>query len=196
MVLRGIYYICVDKVYAMGIEQPSKYYDAIYRRSREYKGHYSDVRWLPMFERAMQFLVRGSILELGCGVGQFAHMLYDMGMERYTGIDFSQEAIRQCKSKSLKGYDFICDSIYNCIEMDCYDNIVAFEVFEHLDDLQVLSMIPKGKNLIISLPTFGGKAHLRYFETKGEIERYYEGVIGIGGIERVINWHLIVGEKL
>ena len=29
-----------------------------------------------------------------------------------------------------------------------------------------------------------------------DIEWRYEGVIGVGSIERVMNWHLIVGEKL
>ena len=36
-----------------------------------------------------------SVLDIGCGPGQFAACLFDMaGIETYTGLDFSAEAIR------------------------------------------------------------------------------------------------------
>jgi SAM-dependent methyltransferase len=178
----------------MGVEQPANYYDAIYERAKKYNRHYTGVRWLPMFEKAST-LIKGSVLELGCGVGQFAHLLYDKGYKKYLGIDFSEQAIIRCKKLGLNGFDFYQDDIYTCLEYEIFDTIVALETLEHLDDLKVLNSVPKGKRLVISLPTFNNDAHLIWFSNEYEIFERYKGIINIDYIERISDWFLFSGEK-
>jgi 2-polyprenyl-3-methyl-5-hydroxy-6-metoxy-1,4-benzoquinol methylase len=179
----------------MGTEQPSTYYDAIYSKAKKYNRHYTGVRWLPLFEKAAT-LIQGSIFEIGCGVGQFANLIHDKGVKQYTGIDFSKEAIDRCKRLNLKGYDFYQDDVYGCLEIDLFDTIVALETFEHLDDLRVINTIPKGKKLVISLPTFGSESHLIWFSSADEIIKRYKSVIKIDYIERISDWFLFSGVKI
>lgn len=179
----------------MGTEQPSDYYDAIYIRAKKYNRHYTGVRWLPLFEKASE-KIKGSVLELGCGVGQFANLIHDKGVKKYTGIDFSKEAIDRCKRLKLSGYEFYQDDVYECLKMGLFDTIVALETFEHLDDLRVINLISKGKRLVVSLPTFGSESHLIWFQSSEEIVKRYKEVIRIDYIKRIEDWFLFSGEKI
>jgi 2-polyprenyl-3-methyl-5-hydroxy-6-metoxy-1,4-benzoquinol methylase len=180
----------------MGVEQPASYYDAIYRTAKKYNRHYTGVRWLPLFERAKELLTKGNILELGCGVGQFAHLIYDSLGRDYTGIDFSKEAIDRCKAKNLKGYHFIQGDVYKVLQYDNFDNVVALETFEHLNDIEIISNIPSGKHLVISLPTFKNEAHLIWFDNESQIIDRYKNLIKIEAIELISDWFLFSGKKI
>jgi 2-polyprenyl-3-methyl-5-hydroxy-6-metoxy-1,4-benzoquinol methylase len=177
----------------MGVEQPAEYYDAIYCKTKKYNRHYTGVRWLPMFEKATTLIKSDNILEIGCGVGQFAHLLHDKGFKNYTGIDFSKEAIDRCKRLNLAGYHFIKSNVYKMSHVSNFDTIIALETLEHLNDFEILSLIPKGKRVIISLPTFNNEAHLIWFKDKSEIFQRYDMIIDIDYIERISDWFLFSG---
>lgn len=182
----------------MGEEQPSAYYDRIYNTARKYRRHYSGVRWRAMFEKAAQRCGQ-HVLELGCGVGQFAHMLYDKGWLFYRGVDFSPVAIQRARSWKTKGFSFEVKDIYlpgtyHPQGFD-YDTVVALETLEHVRDLEVLEMIPPGKRLVFSLPTFDNEAHLIHFtDVAGIIDRY-RGYMSVDYIERISDWFLFTGIK-
>jgi len=179
----------------MGSEQGKEYYDKIYQVAKKYRRHYSGVRWLPMFEKAAT-MIGSNILEIGCGPGQFAHLIYDKGIKHYTGVDFSEVAITRAKTWKLKGYKFFKGNIYdNSWYKGDYDTVVALEVLEHVQDFVVLDKIPSGMRMVVSLPTFPSESHLIYFnDIWGIAKRYYDH-IDIKYIERISDWYLVSGEK-
>lgn len=149
-----------------------------------------------MFKKALSWITTESVLELGCGVGQFAHLLNDERQVKYKGVDFSEVAIERCKKLKLKGYEFEQADIYELEYINDSDVIVALETLEHLDDLRVLDRIEKGKKLIISLPTFNNEAHLIWFDDAKKIIDRYESTIKIMEIIKISDWFLFYGYKL
>jgi 2-polyprenyl-3-methyl-5-hydroxy-6-metoxy-1,4-benzoquinol methylase len=125
------------------------------------------------------------ILDLGCGPGQFARMLFDMGLKNYRGIDFSAEAIRLAKKT---GGNFVCDDILKCDYGD-YDIVVCLETLEHIPgDLAVIRRIKKGKKIIFSVPDYESPTHVRVFKELEEVrERYGADIMLMRPFEFIIN---------
>ncbi|MHC4985658.1 MAG: class I SAM-dependent methyltransferase [Planctomycetota bacterium] len=46
-----------------------------------------------------------AILEIGCGAGQLAHYLHDLGLRRYVGVDFSPAAIELARAASPQAFE-------------------------------------------------------------------------------------------
>ncbi|MGB9585968.1 MAG: class I SAM-dependent methyltransferase, partial [Anaerolineales bacterium] len=95
-----------------------------------------------------ELLGRHSILDLGCGNGEFAHELYRQGYKgAYLGLDFSDELLEIAnadwdsdthQSQTLTRFIQADISQYGWldkIEWDC-DTVVAFAVFHHLPGYQ------------------------------------------------------------
>jgi len=179
----------------MGTEQNSNYYDKIYQVAKKYRRHYSGVRWLPMFEKAAT-MVGSSVLELGCGVGQFAHLLHDKGIRNYTGIDFSPVAIERCLKLNIPKFNFKLENIYNSVNYQGnYDTVVALETLEHVMDMKVIDNIKPEIHVIFSLPTFTNEAHLIHFTDANGIVNRYNDVIKFNYIEKISDWFLFSGTK-
>lgn len=149
-----------------------------------------------MFIKAMSYIQTDNILELGCGVGQFANLLHDNRDVKYVGIDFSDVAIRRCNALSLDDYKFYLDDIYTTRFINEFDSIISLETLEHVDDMKVLNRVDAGKKLIISLPTFNNEAHLIWFENEQQIIDRYKGIIEIQHIHRISDWFLFSGTKI
>ena len=96
----------------MGIEQPQKYYNQVFTSSKKYGRHYSALKCFPMFDKAKNF-VHGKVLEIGCGTGQFSHLLYDQGIKDYTGFDFSEVAIAKSMLLWKLPYTYIKGNAYD-----------------------------------------------------------------------------------
>jgi len=146
-------------------------YDGIYHR------HYRDTPYYPMWQRAALYLNKDSrILDLGCGPGQFAHMLFDMGVKHYRGIDFSSEAIRLARKT---GGDFACEDILTCDWGD-YDVVVCLETLEHIEnDLGVIKRIGKGRRVVFSVPDYDSPTHVRTFRDMAAVKRRYGKMVNI-----------------
>jgi len=71
-------------------------------------------------------------LEVGCGTGEFCHILHKMGAE-VTGIDISESAITEARSR-YKTVPFHIGSIENLDPETKYDAVFAYELIEHLTD--------------------------------------------------------------
>lgn len=108
--------------------------------------------------------LKGSILEVGCGIGNFSALLAQYG--DVTGIEINQKYINKLKEniKLHRNDDLKSNVGYGDIEKGKYffkpkkfDTIICFNVLEHIkDDKKALSnmknMLKKGGRLIIIVP--------------------------------------------
>jgi len=154
------------------------WYDARYASEEAYRIHYTATSyyflWCVVAERMEQAGV-GSVLEIGCGSGQFACLLRDRGMERYWGFDASRAAVELARS-TCPQYEFF---VANALQTDLYtrlhyDAAICMEVLEHIEeDLDVLRNIPQGTTFFGTVPNFPYVSHVRHFADCAEVaERY------------------------
>ena len=116
-----------------------------------------------------------SVLDIGCGPGQFAALLRDRGLRRYLGIDFSPARIEQAR-KVCPELDFVEADVFetDLLRTHDYDAAVCLEFLEHVErDLEVIGSLRRGTRLYASVPDFGGPAHVRYFQSSDEVENRY-----------------------
>ena len=145
--------------------------------------------WMRMYRKAITCLppapVDGanqefSILDLGCGPGYFARVLYRDGYVNYLGIDFSEVCIRKAK-KRVPNFEFMVGDLYDeeiQAKFADYDYILALEVLEHLErDKEVIAAIPSGKKIIVAVPNNSGQGHVRIFGGVKELKEWYADFI-------------------
>ena len=181
----------------MGVEMGPEHYDKVYASTELYRLHYTESRCYRLWTAVLRFLSvfqAPSILEIGCGTGQFAHLLWDKGYRNYLGFDFSTQAIQIAKC--------VCDQSFvvaDAREPDAYahdyDLVIAVDVLEHVeDDFGILGQIAKETPLIFTLPTFDDPAHVRWFRHPDEIYERYGHNIGFTGVSFVEPWFACLGE--
>ena len=185
----------------MGTKYKAEQYDKIYIEVDKYWKHYSESPYLPIYEVAIKHLKTLNVLELGCGTGQFAEMLFDKFKNiNYYGVDFSEQAIKMAKmfapEFTFEVMDIekphVFDKIY-------YDTVILLEVLEHISDIKVLNNIKKGSHIIASVPNYDSENHLRFFKTIEEVEKRYYNHIKFDTIkwakcnEDVRNWIVFSG---
>jgi len=161
----------------LGDEQPSEYYNQ-FGRDSHLGLHYTRSQyyptWLLIVDR-LQAWGCSSVLDIGCGPGQFARLLHDNRISSYVGVDFNQLRIQHAE-RICPSYSFICRDISEdgLIEAQNYDAVVLTEFLEHVTgDLEVIQRIQPGASILATVPNHGGKAHVRKFEsTEDVIVRY------------------------
>ena len=183
----------------MGNEKNSKYYDEFYQRENSsYNLPYSQSGYYNLWaELANHIQETDSIVDLGCGVGQFASLLHFLGLKKYIGLDFSEVAIGKAKSKNLDGYEFKISDITKD-DFPKGDVYVLCEVLEHVqNDFIVLGKIPDSKKVLISLPTFDCESHVRYFPTQHDVIARYDDQLKDYSIKLLNGRHFcFVGYKM
>ena len=127
---------------------------------------------------------QASVVEFGCGTGQFAQLAIESGHKYKSGIDFSPEAIKQCKERLPEVEDkFVIHNLYNALlynDISDEDVVVLLEVLEHLsNDFFILENLLPETKIIFSVPNFGGPSHVRKFLTEKEIEDRYSDLLDI-----------------
>lgn len=174
----------------------AEYYDEIYKESEEYKKPYTQSLYYELWMSAMnRFKVTDRILDIGCGPGQFAEMLYRNGIRNYTGIDFSSVAIKQARER-IKEFRFIEGDARTESFADEYDLFIALEVFEHTDDFAVIKNIGGGKDILFAVPSFDYPSHVRYFKDLNEVFRRYDSVIQFCHAQKIDKWYLCRGTTI
>ncbi len=178
-------------------EEQAAYYNKVYVRA-ESKGGYDTERYNEVYNIVMNHISDASnamgqppIVECGCGTGALAERIIHAGYS-YAGFDFSQEAINQCHWLVRRQVG-LCDAYKASTWRTLYPArrdtdatiVVAVEVFEHLDDLRVLKMIPQGTRVIFSVPDFNSESHLRTYSGYASIIQYYDGVLDMQSVRRV-----------
>ena len=159
-------------------------YNEMYLESVIYRKHYSDTVYFPVWKYIVDKLFPDDkILELGCGPGQMAKLLYDKGIRQYTGIDFSSVAIKMAIG-NVPSFTFIQANL-NDVDFKEYSDyrIISTETFEHLaDDTELLKKLPK-RRIIFSVPNFMCANHYRTYNSTDHIKEYYKYVLRISDIK-------------
>lgn len=152
-------------------EKNADYYNEIYEKG------YDTSLYYPLYQdfvKTISALSSPRILELGCGIGDLGQMIIERGYP-YHGFDFSEEAVQQSLKKCPSG-NFKVGNVYDkhLYQAEDYNIVVALEVFEHVEDIDVIKNIIPGAIVIASIPDYPDVAHLRlYKDRQKDIIEYY-----------------------
>ena len=171
-------------------EAPVDVYDAMYEGAGTYDLPYAQSHYYPMFRKTLQEVIRldaKHVLEVGCGSGSFAEMLFDHTDIPYSGFDFSRAGVEKAAHRTGRGNAF---RVSNALDPDSYrprhDTIVCTEVLEHVEaDREVVGLWNSGVNCICTVPNFDFDTHVRFFMTAEEVHDRYADLIEIDRITRV-----------
>lgn len=143
--------------------------------------------WLPLYSAAAsQIPQAASIVDLGCGTGRFARLLYDDPARTgsYIGIDFSEVAIEEAR-RYVPQAEFRVADLRDC-EIPEADIYVCLEVLEHIDDdLGLLRRLPAGAGVVMSVPSFKAETHVRSFPSAADSIERYDEVVGLSAWQRI-----------
>lgn len=155
-----------------------------YWENRGYQArHYSKSKWFPSCEVAHKMVMKVKnpfVLDVGCGSGHFAHILFDRGfnMVNYIGVDFCSQLIdlaRENVDTDFRVGDIMDPKLY----AEPFNVFVALELLEHIeDDLGLLKMVPSGTDVVITGTKAGWwESHLRSFRNQKDFEDRYSDLI-------------------
>lgn len=133
---------------------PSAIGDGIfYDDLQKYRDYYMDEK--SEFSEAAKFVKESdNVLEIGCGKGMFpSYIKYNS----YTGLEFSEDAIKQAVSKNLKVTNERLEN-HASNNINKYDVVCFFQVLEHVEHphsfiSDALKCLKKGGKLIIAVPS-------------------------------------------
>lgn len=100
------------------------------------------------------------VLDIGCGYGNLLTAFKNAGYNNLTGIDISEEQIKNAKELN-ENINFICSDLISFLNTsnEKYDLITAFDVLEHLDKEEALTSLEliynnlnEGGQLIVQTP--------------------------------------------
>ena len=159
-------------------KQPAEYYDELYANSEEYGKPFWQSRYYFLWTVIIDRLRRGkpnTLLDLGCGSGQFAELVHrDLTID-YLGVDISQTAIEKATARNLPGFRFeVGDALTSPLLESGFDAVVCMEVLEHLErDIELLERIRPGVRCLCTVPNFPFVSHVRHFENEAEVRDRY-----------------------
>ena len=178
-------------------ETPAEEYDQLYTSaadgSRTYAGYdrpYRESHYFPLYKAVFDEVVRlggQKILEVGCGSGSFAHLLFDNSRLDYHGFDFSEAAIIKARARTGKPDRFsVARAGDDALMRRPYDTIVCLEVLEHIEgDLEVIEGWKTGCQCVCSVPNFDQADHVRFFRHEDEVRNRYGGLIELNRVQRI-----------
>ena len=113
------------------------------------------------------------IVEIGCGIGNFASLLDERNISNYVGIDMVKEKIIKAKI-FYPNFRFMCSDITQNVHLLRKASlVVSFYTLEYIeDDFSILNNIPSNCKVIIGVPNSQYKTKTRYYELDGWINRF------------------------
>jgi len=159
-------------------ERGPEWYDRAFELDDVWRRHYTESHSYPVWTVVADRLVgRGvtSVLELGCGSGQLAHLLHDKRIASYCGLDFSPRRIEHAR-RLCPEYTFHVEDVVAGTRQseDGWDAVVAKAFLEHIeDDLAVVERVRSGALFIGSVPDLVAPSHVRHFVDEGAVEARY-----------------------
>ncbi len=159
-------------------EKSANWYDAHYADTPEYHIHYTQSSYYFLWAVLADRIIRSGverILDLGCGPGQVASLLWDKGIKRYRGLDLSPKCIEMAKGR-CPNFEFLVTDLGRPEAMEGfdYDCIVTLEFLEHVHfDLAVIERIRRGTKMFATVPNFPYVSHVRHFADVQEVETRY-----------------------
>lgn len=161
-------------------QRDAEWYDEAFETHKHWRRHYTSsgyyFLWCVIVDRMQRADVR-SVLDIGCGPGQFASLLRDRGLSRYCGVDFSSKRIdwarRVCPQYSFVEADAFQTDLFESFD---HDTVVCNEFLEHVDrDRDVLRRIRAGIRVFATVPSFPFTSHVRHFDNPQQVaDRYGE----------------------
>ena len=106
--------------------------------------------------------LRGPVLEVGIGYGQYARALAP-GIDEYVGVDISEDLIARARERGVPGHvelgvcDASDDSMLDLVGRDRFGSVLILNVLEHIeDDVGVLDRLRRalrpGGTLMVLVP--------------------------------------------
>lgn len=100
------------------------------------------------------------ILNVGCGDGKFESLFTkEMDAVSYEGMDFATQTIKMVSVRFPKLHFRVGDIVKTVLDKHAYDGILAFEIFEHVFDADILSVqkkiydaLKKNGYLLVAVP--------------------------------------------
>ena len=141
-------------------EKPASYYEAIYNKVGD-----NEIRYNHIYEEVSRVVGSRRAFDIGCGQGKLSSYI-----KNYDGVDMAQNP-------------FQVGDIYTH-DLGDYSVYVLLEVLEHLiRDIDVIKRIPKGANVVFSVPSFDDPAHVRMF-TEDIVRWRYRDLIKLTDVTR------------
>lgn len=157
----------------------ASYYDAVFAESTKYAQPAHACDYAPVWARIVEVLRdlgARSLLDLGCGPGQFAEFVARaLPHLAYCGIDFSGVAVARGRQR-VPHQRFLQRELplRDFTDLPEFDAVVCTEVLEHVEsDREILAVLPRGTPVIATVPSFDAFGHLRLFRTEAEIRSRY-----------------------
>jgi len=109
---------------------------------------------------ASKFVQDKAVLDVACGAGTGSRYLVSKGAGRVVGVDISEDAIREAKTRDERGNEaelLLSDAESLPFPSHFFDVVVSFETIEHLKEperflVECARVIKKGGILICSTP--------------------------------------------
>ena len=151
-------------------------YDELYQEQGDYAHHVGEIAAmkagkLPVFSRARRLALQhiektkpGSVLEIGCGVGNFLAWIQSFGIRGY-GVDASANAIELARQHL--SFPLHCGRFDESVFPGAnFDAICTWEVIEHIHDVKsftagIFRRLNPGGCLMLSTPNYGSSWMLR-----------------------------------
>lgn len=155
-------------------EEVARHYNQLYRENEiAYSGEP-----LPLIKTLSEYLINGTVLEVGAGGGRNSLFLASLGLA-VTANDISLEAIEKLKSRAAEGGFSIKTEVVDAAVLEIkgeYDAIVCTLLLHYLSDVDARALIrkmqehakPSGFNLIIAFTQDG-----KYFRELADKENFY-----------------------
>ena len=178
----------------MGTEKNKHWYNRVYEASSKdkkstYMSQPEKTYYYETWRKVVEIIqAKGyrAVLDIGCGPGHFGKMCLKNKIG-YLGWDFSETAIRMAKKMNPgEEYRFkVCADITTLKDITFPGVVTMTEVLEHIEkDIKVLNAI-FCKLLIVTVPSYDYRSHVRFFPTEEDVRKRYEEVIPIEAIYQV-----------
>jgi len=170
--------------------EPPEFYNGVYSTHTHYWEAPKESPFYEVWQRVLnRHLTLGwRILDVGCGPGQFAQLCLARGYE-YVGVDFSPKALALAEKRVPRALLHLVNVNKNLdlISRGDYDVVTFIEFLEHIEgDLRVLKAVPSGKRVILSVPNYITRGHVREFKDMSEVKTRYGDLIKIIATDTVI----------
>ena len=144
-----------------------KTYDDLWKeawREATERGPSCRTRFRIMLQLFRKYKLKGSVLDVGCGDGNFLSMLAGIDAKNKThnfmlyGFDISNKAIELAKGKEFISDLFVGDLLdRKTLPKRKFDVVVCSEVLEHIDDYKkafdnIAGLVKKGGKILITVP--------------------------------------------